>query len=49
MIGAAQAEDKLNHVGALVRGRFDFKSDSPGGGGGGDELNNLLNLAFQRS
>ena len=30
MIGAAQAEDKLNHVGALLRGKFDFKSDSQG-------------------
>ena len=30
VVGAAQAEDKLNQVGALVRGRFDFKSDSPG-------------------
>ena len=30
VIGATQAEDKLNHVGALVRGRFDFKSDSSG-------------------
>jgi len=28
VIGAAQAEDKLNHVGALLRGKFDFKSDS---------------------
>ena len=30
VIGAAQAEDKLNHVGALLRGKFDFKSDSQG-------------------